>query len=74
MLITPMEVLSFENASEIIDGVIAGWFDDNGIPEEYRMSVPFMLFFQKEESLDDVEVSFAIVPIYKIYYENIGNC
>jgi hypothetical protein len=73
MLATIQNVMECKQTIAMVDELVQCWFDDNKIPEEYRMSVPLMLLFEKKEKEGMLLVSLYLGVLYNRHVV-VGNC
>ena len=70
---TAQEILACRQTFSLINGLVEVWFDDNKVPEEYRMSIPLLLLFQEdEENNGERVVSFFVGILFN--HVSLGNC
>ena len=66
-------ILNNRQTLDFVDGLVERWLQDNDVPEEYKMSVPFVLLYQIQinEKERMLSVSFLVGPLLN---QSLGNC
>ena len=67
------DFLSYKRTIDMIGMLVENWFDANEVPEQYRMSIPLILLFEKKQVSGATNISF-FVSYLSNQKEAIGNC